>query len=141
MSLSAWEQRALHSIENSLAGSDPELTTLVAAFTELASGEEMPAVEQVTPGSWPAFRHPARKARRLRRAWASSGCRRLSMRWAMLVLLLLTIISLISVALAFSRGSTSQQGCVTPWIANCSSPAPAGGPGSATHDAPAAHTS
>jgi hypothetical protein len=136
MSLSAWEQRVLHSIENGLAGSDPELTTLLGAFTELVSNEEMPAAERVTP-SWLAFR----KSRRFRRGRASLGCRRLSMRWAMLVLLLLTIISLISVALAFSRSSTSQVGCVTPWIANCSSPAPGGGPGSATRSTPATHTS
>jgi hypothetical protein len=140
MSLSAWEQRALHSIENSLAGSDPELTTLLGAFTELVSAEEMPAAERVTP-SWLPFRPPSRKSRRFGRGWASLGCRRLSMRWAMLVLLLLTIISLISVALAFSRSSTSQVGCATPWIANCSSPAPAGGQGSATRSTPAAHTS
>jgi hypothetical protein len=124
MSLSAWEQRALHSIENSLVGSDPELTTLLAAFTELVSDEEMPAAERVTP-SWLAFRPPSRKSRRFRRGRASPGCRRLSMRWAMLLLLLLTVISLISVALAFSRSSTSQVGCATPWIASCASPAPA----------------
>jgi hypothetical protein len=63
MSLSAWEQRALHSIENGLAGSDPELTTLLGAFTELVSNEEMPAAERVTP-SWLAFR----KSRRFRAA-------------------------------------------------------------------------
>jgi hypothetical protein len=136
MSLSAWEQRALHSIENGLAGSDPELTTLVAAFTELASGEEMPTVEQVMPGSWPAFRHPARKARRLRRAWASRATgRRPTTRWTMLLLLLLTVISVISVALAFSRGSTGRDTCATPWIASCASPAPA------TRSAPATHAS
>jgi hypothetical protein len=140
MSLSAWEQRALHSIENGLTGSDPELTTLLGAFTELVSNEEMPAAERVTP-SWLAFRPPSRKSRRFRRGRASLGCRRLSMRWAMLVLLLLTIISLISVALAFSRSSTSQVGCVMPWIANCSSPAPGGGLGSATRSTPATHTS
>lgn len=130
MSLSAWEQRALQSIENSLAGSDPELTTLLGAFTELVSGEEMPAAEKVTP-SWLAFRKPRRLSRR----------RRLSMQWAMLLLLLLTIISLISVAMAFSRGSASQEGCATPWIASCASPVPAGGSGTATYWTPASHIS
>jgi hypothetical protein len=42
MSLSAREQQALNSIRDGLAGSDPELATLLATFTDQASGEEMP---------------------------------------------------------------------------------------------------
>jgi hypothetical protein len=131
MSLSAWEQRALHSIESKLAGSDPELTMLVAAFTELASGEEMPATERVTARTWLA----SRNAWRRRRAWASRWHRRLATRWAALLLLLLTAIALISVALAFSRGGTGRDACATPWIASCASPAPT------VRSAPATHAS
>jgi Protein of unknown function (DUF3040) len=51
MSLSVREQQALNSIGDGLAGSDPELATLLATFTEQASGEEIPAREniRVTP--------------------------------------------------------------------------------------------
>ena len=42
MSLSTWEQQALDSIKDGLAGSDPELTALLTTFTQLAAGEEMP---------------------------------------------------------------------------------------------------
>jgi hypothetical protein len=47
MSLSAREQQALNSIRDGLAGSDPELATLLATFTEQASGEEMPPRENI----------------------------------------------------------------------------------------------
>ena len=46
MSLSAWEQQALESIRNGLAGSDPELAALLSAFSRLASDEEMPDRER-----------------------------------------------------------------------------------------------
>ena len=51
MSLSAREQQTLNSIRDGLAGSDPELATLLATFTEQASGEQMPPREniRVTP--------------------------------------------------------------------------------------------
>jgi Protein of unknown function (DUF3040) len=58
MSLSAREQQALNSIRDGLAGSDPELATLLATFTEQASGEEMPGREniRVTP-RWGVLRY------------------------------------------------------------------------------------
>ena len=46
MSLSPWEQHSLDSIKDGLAGSDPGLAALMATFTRLASGEEMPAVSR-----------------------------------------------------------------------------------------------
>jgi len=49
MSLSAWEWQALNSISDQLADSDPQLTALLISFTELASGESMPARERVRP--------------------------------------------------------------------------------------------
>jgi Protein of unknown function (DUF3040) len=73
MSLSAWEQQALDSIKDGLAGSDPDLAALLSAFTRLASGEEMPDSEKIQAGS--------RRALRLRRArWRCNvrrACRRL----------------------------------------------------------------
>ena len=51
VSLSAREQQALNSIRDGLTGSDPDLATLLATFTEQASAEEMPVREtiRVTP--------------------------------------------------------------------------------------------
>ena len=46
MSLSAWEQQALDSIKDGLAGTDPKLAALLATFDRLASGEEMPAARR-----------------------------------------------------------------------------------------------
>ena len=56
MSLSAREQRALDSITDRLAGSDPELATLLTGFTRLVSGEEMPLREGIRAGSRRAIR-------------------------------------------------------------------------------------
>lgn len=50
MSLSARERKALGSIEASLAGSAPELVTLLSAFTRLASDEGMPDRERLRNG-------------------------------------------------------------------------------------------
>ena len=81
MSISAREQQALNSIKDGLAGSDPELATLLATFAEQASGEEMPARENIrmTP-RWRVLRY-------------------------VLVLWLLITAWLIAVALALSHGS------------------------------------
>jgi hypothetical protein len=79
MSLSAREQQAPNSIRDGLAGSDPELATLLATFTEQASGEDMPVRENI--------RVPPR--------WGIP-------RYALVLWLLITVV-LIGVALAFSR--------------------------------------
>ena len=50
MSLSTSEQRALDSIKDGLAGSDPQLIALLTTFTRLASGEEMQAREEIQAG-------------------------------------------------------------------------------------------
>src|SRR5260370_15618238 len=64
MSLSAWEQQSLDSIEDELAGSDPKLASLLATFARHASGEEMPVREKIPN---PALRrgNVRRPARRL----------------------------------------------------------------------------
>ena len=41
MSLSTWEQQALDSIKDDLAGGDPALLARLTIFTRLASGEAM----------------------------------------------------------------------------------------------------
>jgi hypothetical protein len=60
MSLSAHEQRALDSIEDRLSSTDAELASLLAKFTRLTGGEEMPARESIRAGwqrrDWPGIR-------------------------------------------------------------------------------------
>jgi hypothetical protein len=126
MSLSAREQRALDSIQEGLAGSDPQLIVLLATFTRLASGEEMPAREKIRAGSW-------RVAHYLRRTWRRSRqnavCRharqvyrRLGFQRAALLLWLLIAVTLVAIALAIGRGGGTV--CTTPWSAVCGQQAP-----------------
>ena len=133
MSLSAWEQQALDSISEGLTDSDPRLTALLATFTRLVSGEEMPAREKVPPGR---RRRPRRgKVRQhARRVYLRLGFRR-----AALLLWLLVTVMLITVGVTVSRAS--QGGCTDLWI-TVSSPLynscstghdPARRPGTARH--------
>ena len=115
MSPDAWEQRALDSIRDRLAGSDPELARLLATFTRLASGEEMPAREQL-----PARSHQAiRRSRRRRRPYQGVA------RAALLLWLFITV-GLITTAVTLSR-SGSQSACVERWSGICADAAPAHG--------------
>jgi hypothetical protein len=56
MSLSAWEQQVLDSIRDGFAASDPQLTSLLSTFSQLASEEEMPVREQIRGDSRRALR-------------------------------------------------------------------------------------
>ncbi len=128
MSLSAWEQQALDSINNGLAGSDPELAALLSAFTRLASGEDMPDREKIRAG-------PRRALRRLRRArWRSSVrrmCQRLGIQRAALLLWLLATAAMIAVALALNAGG-DHAACVESLATVCAGPAPGHSPGSSS---------
>jgi hypothetical protein len=114
MSLSAREKRALHSIEGGLAGSAPELASLLATFSQLAAGEEMPERAQVRA------LQPHRARRRLRhpgRNGALRHARRLCLHlgWpqTMLLLWLAVSIGLIAVALVLSR--SGHAACTQSW--------------------------
>jgi Protein of unknown function (DUF3040) len=108
MSLSAWEQQALDSITEGLTDSDPRLAALLATFTRLVSGEEMPAREKAPPGQ---RRRPRRgKVRQqARRVYLRLGFQR-----AALLLWLLVTAVLITVGMTLSR--SSQGGCTDFWI-------------------------
>ena len=67
MSLSAHEQQALDSIGQDLSVTDPELTSLLATFTRLTAGEDMPAREKTQPPARQATRRPSRHRHRHRR--------------------------------------------------------------------------
>ncbi len=116
MSMSAWEQKALDSIRDDLASSDPTLVARLTMFTRLASGEEMPAREKVQVGSQPAT--PRRVDQRL------------GLRGAMLLLVwFVTTVALITVALASNRGS--QGTCSGSWATFCAGGTSASGSTSA----------
>jgi hypothetical protein len=90
MSLSAHERRVLDSIQDRLSGSDPELASLLASFTRLTAGGQMPARESIRAGwqrlSWPGIR---------------------------LLAGLLIVMGLIALAAAFGGGACSAQWAVT----------------------------
>jgi hypothetical protein len=120
MSLSAWEQHALDSIQDGLSESDPELAALLSGFTRLASGEEMPGWESIRAGS-------RRALRRLRRArWRSNVhrvCRRLGIQRAVVLLWLLASVAVIAVALALNAGGDHGT-CTETAAMICIGPAP-----------------
>ena len=127
MSLSARERRALDSIKEELAGSDPGLVALLITFSRLASDEAMPVREKIRASSrLPAccpdreWRHPQRLEAGRHARWVYQ-C--LSLRWAAALLWLLISISLIAVALVLSH-SGSQTTCPVTWAAVCSDSAP-----------------
>jgi hypothetical protein len=102
MSLSSHEQHALHSIEDRLCVSDPELASLLATFTQLTEGEDMPAREK-TPASRGATRRSHRGRRPPRhRARRLAGRPRRSSLWqaAGLVLGLLVAVAVVAGAMA-----------------------------------------
>ena len=133
MSPDAWEQRALDSISDGLAGSDPELARMLANFTRLASGEEMPVREPPPARSLRAVRRSRRQRRHSHRGPVRRFGQRLGVERAALLLWLLITVGLITTAVTLSR-SGSQSACVERWPGICaeaapahSSPAPAGG--------------
>jgi len=99
-----WEQLALESIEIGLGDSDPALASLLAIFSQLASGEEMPARERTRA----PLRHPPRRSPRRRPARAPR-------RWSAPLVWLVVSVALITVAVVLSHGGAS--GCVQAWAA------------------------
>jgi len=128
MSLSAWEQQALNSIKEGLADSDPELVALLTTFTELASGQEMPARERIRASSRRVIQRWWRTGRHRGRARARRVRQRLSLRHALLLWLVVTAV-LIGVAVAFSRGG-GRASCTGSWSTLCahSTPTPSSSP-------------
>jgi hypothetical protein len=99
MSPAGWEHQALASIQGALGHTDPKLASLLAAFTRLASSEQMPAHEKLRS----PLRHPPRRRRsRPRRGKAPHRHRRLQR--AAVLTWLITSIAMITVAVILSRG-------------------------------------
>ena len=74
MSLSARDRHALGSIQDQITGSDPQLASLMTMFTRLASGEEMPALEDIRAGGPRPPRAP-RSGARIGAPWARVSAR------------------------------------------------------------------
>ena len=106
MSLSAWEQDTLDSIKNGLAESDPALVARLALFTRLSSGEDMPVREKLQ-----AVKQQV--ARRRRRMYQRLGVGR-----ALLLVWLVTTLTLVSAALAISRGD-GPRSCAGSFVTLC----------------------
>ncbi|HEX4088982.1 MAG TPA: hypothetical protein VHZ33_09695 [Trebonia sp.] len=131
MSLSAWEQQALNSIKNELAGSDPELAALISAFNGLASDVEMPDREKIGAGSRRALRrlNRARWRARFRRVGQRLGFRRPA-----LLLWLLTTAVLVAAAVVTVSVGGGHSTCPETALMICTSPAPRHSPGSPSPD-------
>jgi len=134
MSLSAREQQALNSIGEGLAGSDPELATLLASFSELASGEEMPVRENIQMNPPWVIRRPRRKRRH--RHWNKTGRvhRFQRPRYAVALWLLITAV-LIGVAVTLSHAD-GHVPCQEFSPGSCAHPAPASSPPASSPSAP-----
>ncbi|HEV2257971.1 MAG TPA: hypothetical protein VGS06_32955 [Streptosporangiaceae bacterium] len=130
MSLSAWEQQALDSIEGGLAGSDPELASLLATFARLASGEKMPVRQEIRVLGRHATRRPLRN-RRPRRGKVPRTrrlCPRLGWQQTIVLLWLAVTIAVVAVTLVLSRGSGNRP-CPEAWAAAaCTQQTPAHSP-------------
>jgi hypothetical protein len=112
MSLSAREQQALDSIEDGLCGADPKLASLLATFTRLTAGEEMPGSGKIRAGGWSATRLRRRPRRGpVRPARAPTG---LTLGLAAAGLWLLITVAMITVALTLSRGDGNGT-CTVTW--------------------------
>ena len=140
MSLNVWEQLSLNSIGHGLAGSDPQLAALLGTFTRLASGEEMPAGEEIGARS----RRPIRRL--LHKRWYRCrvrGClhmrqkrRHLRLHGGAVLLWLAVTAAAISTAVSLSRGGV-QGTCTGSWVTSCSGSSAAPPPNPATREKPA----
>jgi hypothetical protein len=137
MSLSTWELQALDSIQDGLAGSDPDLATLLTTFTRLAADEEMPARATLQARSRRAIQRSRRRGRRGAEQ-AGQAYQRLRSRHAVLTWLLVTMV-MIGAALALSRGNGQAACAGSVFGPACAHPAPASGAPFAGQAPPAGH--
>jgi hypothetical protein len=108
MSSNEWEQDALDSIKDGLAGSDPVLAARLAMFTRLTSGEAMPMRAKLQAVS----------RRMVRRRGAGRLYQSTRLTWAMLLVWLVTTTALIATVLVSSRAG-SHLSCAGSWGTLC----------------------
>ena len=145
MSLSAREEQILGLIEGGLARSDPKLAWMMATFTRLASGEEMPVREKIHAVRLVANLRDRRPPRPdVARRRARRLCRRLGLpQYWVLWLAAVVAVALVAVALVVSHGgSGSGQGsCTASWSAVCTAQASAYSSGLKAHKATSGQSS
>ena len=129
MSLSARDRQALGFIQDQITGSDPQLASLMTMFTRLASGEEMPALEDIRAGGPRPRARAGRTAARMPCALPLRTRRRLSRRPALYLLWLTVAITLITVTLAINCGGGTGS-CTQSWagLGVCAGQVPADSP-------------
>ena len=127
MSLSAWEQQALRSIEDGLTASDPKLASLLATFTRLTSGEAMPVRQKIRARWRRATRRPRGSHRHPRPGSVSRHASRLGqcVGWPRVVLLLSLAAALAVTAVMLIIGSGPAPACRGSWALVCVQQPPA----------------
>lgn len=120
MSLSAREQRELDSIEYEIAGSAPRLASLLAMFTRLTAGEELPERGQIQGAS---RRRDSRRPPSLPGMSRPHGRATVRLSLVAALLWLAVSIALAITVLIISRGGNGT-GCTVPGAA-CADQAPA----------------
>ena len=141
MSFNQLETQALGSIADGLAGSDPRLASMLAIFSRLAAGEEMPAREKTRVRRGRAAAHRPRRARRHpRRGRAFPQPRRLCARlgWQQAMLVLGAVISAALLTAALALTASGPKTCARPMGTACPSPSITRMPARANADAPRA---
>ena len=122
MSCTEAETRARGSIADGLAGADPRLASMLAIFSRLAAGEEMPARRYPRRGV--AFPHA-------RRRYARLG-------WQQAMLVLGAVISAAMLAAALALTASGPTTCARSMGTACPSPSITHMPARANADAPRA---
>jgi len=119
VSLNAGEQRALSRIADELAGSAPKLTSMLAVFNRLTSGEEMPGHRQ--PGETGKDERHRSHAPRRRSSVGGPGSRIRKWVWPITALALTVITAIVMTVLLTltSHGSGANTGCVQSWAIVC----------------------
>jgi len=125
MSLTEPETQALGSIADGLAGADPRLASMLAIFTRLAAGEEMPAREKTRARRGrPAARRPRRAGRHPRRGTAclQPSRRHPRLGWPSAMLVLGAVISAALLTAALALTASGHTTCARPMGTACPSP-------------------
>jgi len=126
MSLNQPETQALGSIADGLAGADPRLASMLAIFSRLAAGEEMPAREKTRARRRrPAARRPRRAAPHPSQDTAFSQARRRYPRrgWPQAMLVLWAVVSAALLTVALALTASGHTTCARPMGTVCPPPA------------------
>jgi hypothetical protein len=113
MILNEPERQTLGSIEDGLAGSDPQLDSMLNIFSRLAAGEEMPAHGTIRERRGrPTARRPRRARRHPRRGMPLPHARQLYPRlgWPLAMFLLWAVISAALLAVALLLSTSGPKG-------------------------------